>query len=249
MNRGSKIVLVLLLLFTVVWVNAQSHQTPKISHENKQKNKIRFGSIIALGLIGTGVYMELSKNDNHWYTNKHAFQRMVFHEIPNYKTVIDDYTQFAALGLATSMIVLDPLKKSKFGEQFAHLFVAEFIGISTMGMLKRATRRRRPDGSTMNSFPSGHTTQAFIAARFLDREFKNDYPWLVYTGYTLASFTAASRILNNRHWVSDVLVGAGLGILSVDLTYSLFKKFKKKKIILSPTVYNQGVGLYFSLKF
>jgi membrane-associated phospholipid phosphatase len=244
-----KLCLALLLLLVVILADAQAFKVPKISVENTYKNKIKIGSVIAIGLIGTGVYMELSENKDHWYSNKYAFQEMVFDKIPNYETVIDDYTQFAALGVATSMIVLDPLKKSKFGEQFAHLFVAEFIGVSTMGILKKVTKRPRPDGSKMNSFPSGHTTQAFIAARFLDREFKDDYPWLVYTGYVLASFTGASRILNNRHWISDVLVGAGLGILSVDLTYLLFDKFKTKKVILTPTVYNKGAGFYFSLKF
>ena len=44
-------------------------------------------------------------------------------------------------------------------------------------------------------------------------------PWYSVAGYSIATLTGAMRMLNNRHWISDVLVGAGIGVMSVDLGY------------------------------
>jgi len=51
-------------------------------------------------------------------------------------------------------------------------------------------------------------------------------------GYTIATLTGFMRVLNNRHWISDVLVGAGIGILSADLGYMFTDLIFKKKGLL-----------------
>ena len=53
----------------------------------------------------------------------------------------------------------------------------------------------------------------------LRREYGEEYPWIAVAGYAVAVTVAAMRIYNNRHWLGDVCAGAGLGILSVTLTY------------------------------
>jgi membrane-associated phospholipid phosphatase len=65
------------------------------------------------------------------------------------------------------------------------------------------------------SFPSGHATSAFAAAAAVSSETSRWWPetrWIIgpilYTG---AALTGVSRMYNNRHWASDVLVGAGIG--------------------------------------
>ncbi|MCM1309393.1 MAG: phosphatase PAP2 family protein [Bacteroides sp.] len=76
---------------------------------------------------------------------------------------------------------------------------------------KHCVRERRPTGSRLNSFPSGHTTTAFLGAELL----RQDYgPWVGAAGYVVASGVGVMRILNGRHWLNDVLAGAGIGILS-----------------------------------
>ena len=80
----------------------------------------------------------------------------------------------------------------------------------------------RPDGSACNSFPSGHTFVAFTGAEIIRREYGKEYPWIAVAGYTVAVLVGAMRIYNNRHWAGDVLAGAGLGMLSVTLTYWIF---------------------------
>lgn len=69
------------------------------------------------------------------------------------------------------------------------------------------------------SFPSGHTADAFVAAAILHQEFKKISPWIGISGYAVAATVGVCRMLNNKHWQSDVLTGAGIGILSVHLAY------------------------------
>lgn len=94
--------------------------------------------------------------------------------------------------------------------------------------LKSFSVRMRPDGSTTNSFPSGHTASAFMGAEMLHIELKDKYPLLSFAGYLPATATGALRMCNNRHWLSDVIAGAGLGILSAKAGYWLFYKVRYK---------------------
>lgn len=80
----------------------------------------------------------------------------------------------------------------------------------------------RPDNNAHTSFPSGHTFSAAAAAELLRREYGEEYPWVAVAGYGVAVLVGAMRIYNNRHWVGDVLAGAGLGILSVSTVYWIF---------------------------
>jgi membrane-associated phospholipid phosphatase len=96
------------------------------------------------------------------------------------------------------------------------------LGSAITGMLKLSFGRKRPyEGlgphafrpfSGANAFPSGHTTAAFAVATALDYsvEFKGSSTLF----YGLASLTAASRVYDGKHWVSDVVAGAVIGYLS-----------------------------------
>jgi len=73
-------------------------------------------------------------------------------------------------------------------------------------------------------------------------------------------FVAGSRLYNNRHWVADVVAGAGFGILSVELAYltyfpirnAIARKINRKaaqNMVIAPTFNEQGGGVYFSYSF
>lgn len=79
----------------------------------------------------------------------------------------------------------------------------------------------RPDGSSRTSFPSGHTATAFMTATMLRHEYGHLSPWIGIGGYTVATGTGLMRMANNKHWLSDVLTGAGIGILSTEVGYYL----------------------------
>lgn len=98
---------------------------------------------------------------------------------------------------------------------------AALMGVTVL-VLKNATRVERPDGSARNSFPSGHTAMAFMGAELLRREYWEVSPWIGVAGYAVAAGTGFFRMYNNRHWLTDVLAGAGIGILSVQAAYWLY---------------------------
>lgn len=95
--------------------------------------------------------------------------------------------------------------------------VATLVG----NALKYGIAAERPYSGVFNSFPSGHTYTAFMGAEILRREYGEEYPGIAIAGYTVATSVGLMRIYNNRHWASDVLAGAGIGILSASLTYWL----------------------------
>ena len=97
-----------------------------------------------------------------------------------------------------------------------------------MSSLKKITHIQRPDGSSYESFPSGHTAEAFASAEFLRQEYKDVSPWYGIAGYAAATATGALRIYNNKHWLSDVVAGAGIGIASTKLAYWIYPAIKRK---------------------
>ncbi|MBC7446934.1 MAG: phosphatase PAP2 family protein [Hymenobacteraceae bacterium] len=92
------------------------------------------------------------------------------------------------------------------------------MGVSVFAV-KSLTHVTRPDGSTPNSFPSGHTAQAFLAASIVHTELRDKSQWYGIGAYTLATSVGVLRMVNDRHWESDVVAGAGFGILSAHLAY------------------------------
>lgn len=76
-------------------------------------------------------------------------------------------------------------------------------------------------------FPSGHTANAFRGAEIFHQELKYSHPVLSYSGYVVAAGVGVLRIYNKQHYLSEVVAGAGLGILSTKLTYWIFDKIKK----------------------
>ena len=85
--------------------------------------------------------------------------------------------------------------------------------------VKYLAHETRPNGADNLSFPSGHTAQAFLAASIVHTEFRDKSQWYGVGAYTIATSVAALRMINDKHWQSDVVAGAGFGILSAHLAY------------------------------
>jgi membrane-associated phospholipid phosphatase len=147
-----------------------------------------------------------------------------------FHTSLDNYLQYAPIPIAYGLDLLGIKSKNNLPDRTAILLKGEAVMFVTVNVLKYTTRVKRPDGDARTSFPSGHTAQAFAAATFLSEEYKDRFKWMPYAAYGLASTVGIMRMANNRHYIGDVLMGAGLGILSMKLSYwSHQYKWGKKK--------------------
>ena len=90
--------------------------------------------------------------------------------------------------------------------------------------LKAMIKEERPDHSDNKSFPSGHASMAFAAARSIDKEFRKDCIWIPIAGYAAATAIGVERVVNDRHHWYDVAAGAAIGIGSAELTWWLSDK-------------------------
>jgi membrane-associated phospholipid phosphatase len=116
--------------------------------------------------------------------------------------------------------------------------------------LKEITSLERPNGEDNKAMPSGHTAQAFLAASIVHTELRHHSQWYGVGAYGIAASVAGIRMLKNKHWQSDVFVGAGIGILSSHLSYlSHRNRWGRKPFTLVPTYnsYAPGLALFINL--
>lgn len=149
--------------------------------------------------------------------------------IPSYKNRIDDQLQLTPMVITAGLHFAGYQGRSKTMRFItSNLMSYGFMTLFVNGV-KYTAKEMRPDGSTANSFPSGHTATAFTAATIMHKEYGlTRSPWWSILGYGCATTTGIMRTLNNRHWISDVLVGAGIGVISTDLGYMMSDLIYKK---------------------
>ena len=158
--------------------------------------------------------------------NKHTL-------LTDFKTGIDDYSQFFGPVMTTGLKIAGVEGRSDWGRYLASTAMSYAIMAGFVNGIKYTAKEMRPDGSTANSWPSGHTATAFVGATILHKEYgMTRSPWYSVAGYGVATATGVMRVLNNRHWISDVLSGAGIGIMSTELAYALSDVFFKGKGLL-----------------
>lgn len=136
-----------------------------------------------------------------------------------FHTKADDVLSLAPIVAVYGLDLLGVKARTDFVNRSVILAKAELLAIGSVYLLKATTREERPDGSDAHSFPSNHSAQAFLAATFLSEEYGRRIRWIPYVAYTVASSVSVLRVLNNKHYINDVLVGAGIGILSQKLAY------------------------------
>lgn len=194
--------------------------------------------IIPATLIGVGVI----GLESDWLKFQNREIRDELQENIDRKFTVDDFTQYAPIAAVYGLRLCGVKGRHGAAEQTVLLGTTGLLMGAAVLTLKSITRVERPDGSTFNSFPSGHTATAFMGAELLRREYRDVSPWIGVAGYAIAAGTGFFRMYNNRHWLTDVIAGAGIGILSVQIAYWLypliartfFRKLYEKNIYISP---------------
>lgn len=212
-----KIVLALLISFKVlVPTSAQ-----KFERDTTYRKTLVVGFIAPIVLIAGG----LAINNQSFKDKQLTYRQQNF---PNFNNKLDDFMQLIPEGAVFALDWIGVKSKHGFGDKVGLMLTGGIIMLGTVNALKYTTDQIRPDNSSTNSFPSGHTANAFFGATVLAEEYKGQSIIYPIAGYTVATATGVFRILNNRHWVSDVLVGAGIGILSAKAAYVVYPWLKEK---------------------
>ena len=169
--------------------------------------------------------------------------------LTDFKTSIDDYTQYFGPVMVVGLKAGGVEGRSSWGRMLASAALSYGIMASFVNGIKYTAKEMRPDGSSANSWPSGHTATAFVGATLLHKEYGlTRSPWWSVAGYGVATATGVMRVLNNRHWVSDVMSGAGLGILSGELGYALCDlMFKQKGLLRNDLIIENEKPSFFSI--
>jgi membrane-associated phospholipid phosphatase len=181
---------------------------------------------IPVAMIGYG--FSTLKSEELQEVNKKIAEE-VREDASGFKTKVDNYLQYAPVASVYLLDAAGIKGRHKVVGQTIILGMSSVLVAQVVTFLKHSTHQLRPDGSTYNSFPSGHTTTAFVGAEMMNQEFGWRSPWYSVAGYSMATATGVLRVMNNRHWLSDVVTGAGIGILSTKFTYWLYSKWENRK--------------------
>jgi len=146
--------------------------------------------------------------------------------------------RFQLGGALAAFAVGHAIGNAKVAAVGADLVRANIVSQTLTGAVKFAARRERPDGTEF-SFPSGHTSVTFATATVLQRHFgwKAGVP-----AYAMASYVAASRIHDNRHFLSDVAFGAAIGVVSGWTTVTIGQGQARMTVAPIATPGGGGIG-------
>lgn len=219
-----------------------SFQHPKEEIPKRPKHAFFHAVKVPTVLIGMGVYSCLSDD----VIDRYEIREERNEHMPAFKTKIDNYLMHAPVAIVYGLNMAGIKGKNDFRNRTLLLVKSEAIMYALTFSLKALSKVERPDATDNESFASGHTAQAFATATFMAKEYGEQNKWYAVGAYGMATAVGAMRILNNRHWVSDVLAGAGIGILSTNLAYLTHRyKWKNKpaQLMVVPT-YAMGPSLY-----
>jgi len=219
-----------------------------IKHNLTPAQRLRNVVIVPAVLISAG----LVAYSNNTFIGNREIREERMEDYPQFHTHVDDYLQYAPIAAVYSLNAFGVKGKNNFGNRTALLIKSELIMTAITYPLKKMVAEPRPDTGAPNSFPSGHTAQAFAAATFMSKEFGHLSIWYSVGAYSVATSIGVLRVLNGRHWMSDVLAGAGIGILSTEIAY-LTHQYKwggkKGRTVVMPSYSNKSGGIYFKHTF
>jgi membrane-associated phospholipid phosphatase len=195
---------------TILYKENKAPITVKMDRKEFNLNRLHHSCCVAAPVAAVGLAV--------WPADK-AINRRVMDGIPSFRTKVDDYLRFAPLAAQLGMSLGGVQGHSRNRWQvLATDAMAGAMMMAAVGGIKYSIDRTRPNGEGAG-FPSGHTATAFLGATLLSHEYGHKSVWIPIAGYSVATATGALRILNNKHYASDVVVGAAVGILAAELSY------------------------------
>jgi membrane-associated phospholipid phosphatase len=204
------------------------------------------GAIVPAVLIAAGTITLLPPS--YCILSKYTIHDKVLELLPGINTPVDNYLQFAPMAAVFGLKAAGVKSRSDLINQCAITAKAELLMLVIVHSMKNIISSDRPNVGT-HSMPSGHTAQAFVSATILDMEYRDTSPWIGYAGYAMAATTGIGRMVNDKHWISDVLIGAGIGIFSTKVVYYThrYRWGKNNNVVILPAIYKNGGGVSFAM--
>lgn len=201
-------------------------------HQTQQHSFKTDVSLTSIPWITAGILLRRDRKNFRNLRNKFVYE---FHN------ETDNYSQYLPLVAATGLKAAGYEGRSNWPRYLVSSAASYVVMAALVNGIKYTAKELRPDDTSHNSFPSGHTATAFAAATIFHKEYgMTRSPWFSIAGYALATATGCMRVLNNRHWVSDTFAGAGIGILSTELGYSIGDLLFKGKGIIKNDLFLQN---------
>lgn len=149
------------------------------------------------------------------------FRKLRNDYMPFFRRKLDNYLQLTPAAVMLALKTFGVESRSSWGRILTADAFSVVLMAGVVNSLKHTTNVMRPDGTDKHSFPSGHTATAFMAATMLTKEYGHRSPWVGIGAYSVAAATGFMRVANNKHWLSDVMTGAGIGIITTEMGYLL----------------------------
>ena len=251
--RSSLLRYLLLGIFLVLFSTILSAQSDSLLIPQKKgwfkEGSFLKESIVPASLLVTGIIISDSDFED---AIQHSLQNALGND---FSTSFDDRTRNIPIAQMYIADIFGVQARNHWFDQTKNMVISILLTDLLTMQLKRAAGKQRPDDTDFESWPSGHTSHAFATASVLYEEFKHTSPLLAYSGYLFAITTGYLRMANNRHYLSDVLAGAGLGILVTKLVYKYdylipWNPFMKKQNMALLPRYSEGtLGFHFVKKF
>jgi len=235
-----KIFFLILLYFFNAQIYGQINDTISVNKKISYKSFIIPSALIASGglLFNSKINTNIQEKARSFFgENFHSQADNVFPLVPIMQIYSGRYLGF------------EP--KNTIRSQTIDIAVANSVSLVIVTAIKHIAKEERPDQSDNLSYPSGHSAIAFTNAMLLFNEYKDSNLWYASSGFLFATTTGIFRIANNKHYASDVLTGAGIGLASgILVSYynplqsMKFGKNKKTTAFVYPQIGSQiGIGL------
>ncbi len=179
-------------------------------------------SLISIGAVALAP--SFIRNGSHCITNSVIDLRG-----DNKRLEFDNYIQYVPV-IGSLMLGCTGIKaKHSFWDRTCIIATSYATLAVLTNIPKMCIDEKRPEFAGHNSFPSGHTATAFMGAELVRIEYGG---WYGIGAYTIATGVGFLRMYNGRHWLHDVVAGAGIGILSArvgEWSCQLWQKILQKR--------------------
>ncbi len=189
-----------------------------VTGDSVRRNTPAIHLVTGAMLLGGGFVGHIS---DHNYSKQ---QEVYF---PHHSSMADDVIRWLPTAARIGLRLAGVQGRSDWNRLLASHVAIYGLNYGITEALKRSIKQTRPDGYDNRSTPSGHAALAFMSATILDEEYGYLSPLVPLGGYAVSTFVSFNRTMGHHHYSGDVLLGAGIGLLSTKIAYALCDRILK----------------------